>query len=235
VTVNEIMTQLKSLGNEQFKKTFLRHGAKEPFYGVSIANLKKIQKKVKMDYQLALDLWDTGNSDAMYLAGLIADDAKMTKKDLQHWADTAYWYMLSSYPLPWVASGNKHGWELGLKWIDSSNELIATAGWSTLASIVSVKPDDELDLAALKKLLQRVAKTIHDTENRTRYVMNGFVIAVGSYVKPLSDLAMDTGKKIGVVTCDMGDTACKVPFAPDYIKKVADRGTVGKKRKTAKC
>lgn len=32
----------------------------------------------------------------------------------------------------------------------------------------------------------------------------------------------------------MGDTACKVPFAPDYIK-VQDRGVIGKKKKTAKC
>ena len=45
--------------------------------------MKKIQKRVKMDYQLALDLYDTGIADAMYLAGLIADDAKMTRKDLQ--------------------------------------------------------------------------------------------------------------------------------------------------------
>jgi hypothetical protein len=33
----------------------------------------------------------------------------------------------------------------------------------------------------------------------------------------------------------MGDTACKVPFAPDYIRKVNQRGAIGKKRKTAKC
>jgi hypothetical protein len=46
---------------------------------------------------------------------------------------------------------------------------------------------------------------------------------------------MTVAGKIGPVTVDMGDTACKVPYAPDYVQKVVDRGTVGKKRKTAKC
>ena len=65
--------------------------------------------------------------------------------------------------------------------------------------------------------------------------MNGFVIGVGCYVAPLSELALQTAEAIGKVECDMGDTACKVPFAPDYIRKVKQRGTIGKKRKTAKC
>jgi hypothetical protein len=41
--------------------------------------------------------------------------------------------------------------------------------------------------------------------------------------------------KIGTVEVDMGDTACKVPSAREYIQKVQQRGTLGKKRKTVKC
>jgi hypothetical protein len=33
----------------------------------------------------------------------------------------------------------------------------------------------------------------------------------------------------------MGDTACQVPMASDYIQKVIDKGQTGKKRKTARC
>jgi hypothetical protein len=54
-------------------------------------------------------------------------------------------------------------------------------------------------------------------------------------VKSLTKLAIQTGEKIGEVTVDMGNTSCKVPFAPDYIRKVEKRGTIGKKRKSAKC
>ena len=65
--------------------------------------------------------------------------------------------------------------------------------------------------------------------------MNCFVIAAGSYVKSLTAAAIDAAKKIGKVTVDMGDTACKVPDAAEYIEHVKARGTIGKKRKSAKC
>ena len=54
-------------------------------------------------------------------------------------------------------------------------------------------------------------------------------------MKDLTQAAILVGKEIGKVTVDMGDTACKVPFSPDYIQKVVTRGTVGKKRATVKC
>lgn len=232
---NDLMEELKSLGSESIKKVLLKHGAKEPSFGVKVEHLKKIQKRIKKDYQLALDLYATGNSDAMYLAGLIADDTQMTKKDLQNWVEQAYWSLLTGSTVPWVAAESKHGRELALDWIESKKESIAEAGWATLSSLVSIKDDAELDLVELKKLLQRVGKTIHQQPNRVRRVMNGFVIAVGTYVAALTDLALETAKKIGTVSVDMGETACKVPSAVDAIQKVRQKGAIGKKRKTAKC
>ena len=65
MTANEIVTELKKLGNAQTKKSWMTHGAQEPCLGVKIEDMKKIQKRVKVDYQLALDLYDTGIADAM--------------------------------------------------------------------------------------------------------------------------------------------------------------------------
>lgn len=235
MTAAEILAEMKPLAKESYKKTLLNHGIPEPVLGVSVEHMKKIQKRVKKDYQLALDLYETGIYDAMYLAGLIADDARMTKKDLQRWVDKANSGSLCSYTVPWVAAESSHGWEMALKWIDAKNEGIASAGWATLVSLISIKEDSELDLPKLKELLKRVEKSIHDAPNSVRYAMNMFVIGLGTYVKSLGDLALKAGEKIGKVTVDMGQTACKVPYAPDYINKVRKRGTVGKKRKTAKC
>src|ERR1700694_5350471 len=128
MTAKDIVAELTELGNAQTKKTWMTHGAQEPCLGVKVEDMKKIQKRVKMDYQLALDLYDTGISDAMYLAGLIADDAQMTRKDLERWAEQAYWYMLSEYTVAWVAAGSNHGRELALKWIESKKENVAAAG-----------------------------------------------------------------------------------------------------------
>lgn len=235
MTADEIIAELKSLGSDSTKRVLLKHGAREPLFGVKIGDLKKIQKRIKQDHALALELYDTGISDAMYLAGLIADDAQMTKKDLQRWVKAASWSMLSEYTVPWVAAGSPHGSELALEWIDSAKETVASAGWATLGSIVAITADDELDLPQLKKLLARVEKQIHDQPNRVRGAMNSFVICVGSYVAPLTSHCLKTAEKVGRVDIDMGDTSCQVPFAPDYIRKVQQRGSIGKKRKTAKC
>jgi 3-methyladenine DNA glycosylase AlkD len=236
MTAAQILHELKPLGRESYKNVLINnHGVKEPCFGVSIAELKKIQKRIRMDYQLALDLYDTGNYDAMYLAGLIADDGQMTKKDLQSWVDKAYGGSLTGYTVPWVAAGSPHGHELALKWIESSKALVAAAGWATLSSLVSIKPDAELDLGELQGLLQRVQKEIHQAPDVVRSQMNAFVIAVGAYVRSLTEAAIATGEKIGPVTADLGNNSCQVPFAPDQIRKVEKRGALGKKRKTAKC
>lgn len=236
MTVKEIMAELQSKGSENIKKILLKHGIKEPFFGVKIEYLKPIQKKIKTDYQLAKDLYATGNTDAMYLAGLIADDGKMTKADLQAWVKQALSQNISEYTVPWVAVGSKHGYELATEWIDSPKEHIAAAGWATLSELVSLKPDNELDLAGLKKLIARVEKNIHTTPaNRVRSSMNRFLVATGSYVIPLNKEVVAAAKKIGPVTIDTNGTACKVPYAVDYIKKAEDKGNLGKKKKMVKC
>ena len=234
MTANEIVAELKKFATAQTKKTWMTHGAQEPCLGVKVEDMKKIQKRVKMDYQLALDLYDTGIADAMYLAGLIADDAKMTKKDLQKWLDNATWGMVAEFTVPWVAAGSPHGRELALKWIESKDEAVASAGWQTHSSLVAIKEDADLDLAEIKSLLARVAKSIHQQPNRVKYVMNSFVIAVACHVKPLHQLAVDTAHGIGKVTVDLVG-ACTVPFAPDRIKKFEARSAIGKKRKSPKC
>src|SRR5262245_20689871 len=133
-----ILDEIKPLGREGYKRVLMNHGVREPCYGVKIEELKKIQKRVKMDYQLALDLYDTGVYDAMYLAGLIADDARMTKKDLQHWVKKGYG-PLAGCTIPWVAAGSPHAREVGLEWIESKDEFVAATGWATLCSLVAIK------------------------------------------------------------------------------------------------
>jgi len=231
----EILDELRPLGSDSYKRVIFKHGVKEPCFGVKISDLQIFVKRIKKDYKLGLELYDTGVYDAMYLAGLIADDEKMTKKDLARWVSKAYCPVLCSATVACVAAGSTHAWELGIEWIDSKKPLVAIVGWSTLASFIAITDDNLLELSSIKKLLQRVQKSIHQEPDLVRYQMNSFVIAVGSYIQSLTDLAIKTAGKIGPVTADLGDNSCKVPFAPEYIEKVRQRGTIGKKRKSAKC
>ncbi len=235
MTFDEVMEELRANGSESIKKVLVKHGAREPFYGVKVEYLKTIEKRVKVDHELALQLYATGVSDAMYLAGLIADDARMTEDDLQRWVDAAYWSLLSESTVPWVAAGSPAGWEIAHKWINSPVDTIACAGWRTLSSIALITPDDRLDIEAYRSLLTRVKNSIHSSPNRVRASMNGFVGSIGTCIAPLTEYALACSAEIGAVMVDMGDTACKIPDSAEVIRKVQAKGQIGKKRKTAKC
>lgn len=235
MTAEEIIKQLKELGQESIKKVLLKHDIKEPLYGVKVEELKKIAKKVKNGHELSLKLYDSGIYDAMYLAGLVAEPQKMTARDLQKWVDKANTHAIRDYTIAWVAAESKHGMVKAQEWIKSKDPDVAGTGWATLANYVAITPDADLDIKQLKDWLKLVAKNIHRAGNREKLAMNSFVMSVGIYVKELNALAKQTAVDIGKVTADMGDTACKIPYAPDYIEKAEGKGNIGKKKKSARC
>lgn len=235
-SVAEVMKALEAKGSEQTRKTFARHGAPVgQLFGVKVGDLKVIAKQIKGNQELALELYDTGNSDAMYLAGIVADGRQMTKRQLDTWARQATWYMLADYAVAGVAAESPHGRDLALKWMNAKKPLVRSTGWCTYSLLVATLPDDELDLGEIRNLLDRVSGDIDTAPGRVRYAMNNFVISVGTYVKPLLRQAKATAKKLGKVEVDMRETGCKVPLATEYIAKVESLGRVGKKRKTTKC
>jgi len=232
-----VVAELKKKGTEKGRNIYARHGMQaERIFGVSVADLKVIAKGVKGDQKLACGLYETGIMDAMYLAGLVADGSQMTKAQLDAWAAGALkLQMIAEYTVPWVAVESPHARDMAIKWIKAKEEHVASSGWCTYSGIVITKEDEELDLVEIENLLNKIVKEIGGAKNRVRHTMNNFVIAVGSYVKPLSKQALASAQAIGTVSVDMGDTACKVPLAVAAIQKVEAAGKIGKKRKTIRC
>jgi len=231
------MAELKKKGKESTRKIYARHGmATDNMFGVSVADLKVIAKTIKGQQALACELYATGNLDAMYLAGIVADGSQMTPKQLNAWAEgAANLQMIAEYTVPWVTVENPLARDLAMQWIKSKKEHVRASGWCTYSGLLATKPDDALDLAEIESLLGAVVKGIKSAQNRERYTMNGFVMAVGSYVKPLSKQAKAAARQIGAVSVDLGDTACHVPLATAYIEKIEAAGRAGKKRKTIRC
>ncbi len=223
MTTSEIISQLQAFGNENTKKTFIRHGAREPLFGVKVEDLKKIVKKLRKNHDLSIELFKTGISDAMYLAGLIADETKITKEELNSWAEEAYWYMISEYTVAGTAAKSKFGFELAKEWIASDKENIASSGWACYSNLLAIKKPDEIDLKLISSLLDKVEKEIHQSPNRVRYTMNSFIISTGAYIEKLNGKALEIAVRIGKVKVDMGETSCKVPSAKEYIQKISKR------------
>jgi 3-methyladenine DNA glycosylase AlkD len=236
-TVTSIMAELKKKGSEKTRKMYARHGmATENMFGVSMADLKVVAKTIRGQQALACELYETGNLDAMYLAGMVADGSQMSRKQLNAWAEgAAHLQMISEYTVPWVTVEHQDARDLAMQWIKSKKERVACSGWCTYAGLVATKPDEELDLAEIDGLLRIIVKEIHGAQNRVRYTMNNFVIAVGTYIQPLLQQAKASARQMGAVSVDLGDTACEIRPAAAQIEKMQASGRVGQKRKTIRC
>jgi 3-methyladenine DNA glycosylase AlkD len=232
-----ILDILKTKGSEKTRATYARHGlTADRVLGASMADLKTVAKTIKGQQALAMELYETGIVDAMYLAGMVADGRRMGREQLQAWAEgAAGMAMIAEYTVPWVTVENADGRGLAVEWVKSPREHIASSGWCTYTGLVTTKPDSSLDLKEIEGLLELTVKGMRGAQNRVRYTMNGFVIAVGSHVTPLLGRAKETAWQLGKVEVDMGDTACKVPSAIGCIEKHEAAGQLGWKRRTIRC
>ncbi|MCB1032949.1 MAG: DNA alkylation repair protein [Acidobacteria bacterium] len=235
MNLEEVMTRLESMGSGQTQKIYRSHGLEGAAFGVKVGDMKKLLSPLKKDQPLVRELYATGNADAMYLAALAADATTVSEEELDDWVEAARWYMVGEYAVAGLAAESSHGWKAGLRWIEAEAPHVAAGGWATLGHWVSLRPDEDLDLAALRGLLDRVRSQLPEAPNRVRYTMNGFVMTVGCYVEALSAEARAVGEALGKVRVDLGGTACKVPYAPQMIDKVVGMGRLGKKRKAARC
>ncbi|WP_291566089.1 MULTISPECIES: DNA alkylation repair protein [unclassified Clostridium] len=231
MTKDEVMIYLKEHGNEQTKKIYLSHGAKEPLYGVKLGDLKLLKKKIKTNHNLALELYNTGNSDAMYLAGLIEDPKEVSIEQMDEWIKAANWDMLSDRCVAVVAAKTPFGFEIARKWLNSSEELIVCAGYAIYCTLFTILDDNEIDLEEVKNILNKIANNIHNEKIRLQNSMNNFVIMAGIYIKPLHEFALEIAERIGKIDPVIAKNSCNTQTVAEYLKKYAEKGKIGIKIK----
>jgi len=229
------MQELEALGKDRLKKTYLSNGAHEPLFGVATGAMKPLAKIIKKNQPLAEQLYATGNYDAMYFAGIIADPMAMTEEDFERWIDAAYFYMLSDYVVAVTLAETDIAQAVADKWIASGEELRMSGGWSCYCWLLGNRPDSEFSTSKLASMLDQVENTIHDSPNRTKSAMNNFIYTVGTSYLPLHEKAVETAKAVGPVEVTRDKKKSSILLASENIQKEIDRGRLGFKRKYVRC
>jgi len=220
MSLDEVMRTLEKAGSEQTKKTYARHGAKEPMFGVRFGTLKKLVDRIGVDQELALALWKTKNQDARNLAMKIADPAQIRPADLDRWAKENSMRVCGMY-IGCLAAESPHGAAKVRDWLASPDEELRATGWQLLAQMANLDQQTPDDWFA--KRLAQIEKTIHSSPSIERGAMNAAVIAIGGRSAALRKLATAAAKRIGPVEVDHGEIACKTPDAVTYIGKLWER------------
>lgn len=232
MNINEVMQELEALGKERTKKIYLSNGAHEPLFGVATGAMKPMAKQIKKNQPLAEQLYATGNYDAMYFAGIIADPKAMTQADFDRWMDAAYFYMLSDYVVAVTLAETDIAQEVADQWIASGEELRMSGGWSCYCWLLGSRKDTEFEEDKIKQMLEQAAQTIHTAPERAKIAMNLFIYNVAISYVPLHDLAVQTAKRVGPVEVGLKS---KQLSASDNIQKAVDRNQLGFKRKYVRC
>jgi hypothetical protein len=230
-----VMKELESLGKERIKKTYISNGAVEPLFGVATGAMKPLAKLIKKNQALADQLYTTGNYDAMYFAGVIAEPKEMTEADFERWMDGAYFYMLSDYVVAVTLAETDIAQVVADKWIASDDELKMSAGWSCYCWLLGSRQDSEFSVSKLSSMLDQVVNTIHQSPERTKSAMNNFIFTVGISYLPLHEKAVETAKEVGPVEMKRDNKKSSILLASENIQKELDRGKLGFKRKYVRC
>jgi 3-methyladenine DNA glycosylase AlkD len=230
-----VMQELEVLGKERTKKIYISNGAHEPLFGVATGAMKPIAKKIKINQRLAEELYATGNYDAMYFAGIIADPHAMTESDFDRWMEKAYFYMLSDFVVAVTLSESDFAQDVADKWIASGDELRMSAGWSCYCWLLGNRLDNEFSESKISTMLEMVKNTIHHSPERAKSAMNNFLYTVGISYVPLHEKAVETTKEIGTVEVKRDKKKSSFLNAYESIQKDIDRGRIGFKRKYVRC
>ncbi len=221
MNAQEILATLKKLGKPQTAAIYRRHGSGDNVFGVLTSEIAKLQKKIKVDHALALELWKTGKAEARILALLVADPEKLTRADADRLLKDGPVHFVGCY-LSGLLARSPIADETMRVWMKSPDELTREMGYGILGVRLKDDPDSVSDADAAK-VLATIEKQIHRSLNWARYAMNGALISIGVFKPALRKKAIEAAQRIGKVEVDHGETNCKTPDAVPYIEKAAKR------------
>lgn len=232
---DSVMRELESLGTEHTKRSYLSRGVREPLFGVATGAMKPLRKQAGVDQGLADRLWETGNYDAMYFAGMIADVRAMTEADFDRWIAGAYSPMISDFIVAVTLAESDLAQDVANRWIRSGEENKASAGWACYEWLLGWRPDSYFDPEVVQRLLQLAAQTIHESSPRLKRAMNDFIVAAGVSYQPLHEQALQIADEIGVVEVVSNGEVKTLASAAEQIRKAAEKGRLGFKRRAVRC
>lgn len=215
----EILAQLKSLSNEKMMAHNKKFGAGENQFGVKMGDIRALAKKIKTSHELALELWNTENIDARFLAILIMDPKKLSLDELNklvksekftHVADWLYTNVIKNFP---------KNESFRQKWMDSDDVMQARAGWSLTSGAV-VRNLDVLDFPAL---LDRLESEMPKAAPEVQWTMNNTLANIGINHSKYRERALQIGEKLGIFKDYPVSKGCTSPFAPIWINEMVSR------------
>jgi 3-methyladenine DNA glycosylase AlkD len=215
-TAAEVMAELAALEDPRARKVNERHGDD---HGVNLGKLRAIAKRLKTQQDLALELWQTGDTAARLLALLICRPRAFERDQLDAMLREARAPKVHDWLVNYVVKKNPAAEELRVAWSADPDPVVASAGWALTTERVAKKPEG-LDLAGLLDVIEAEMKGAPD---RLQWAMNHCLAQIGIEHAEHRARAIDIGERLQVLRDHPTPPNCTSPFAPIWISEMVRR------------
>jgi 3-methyladenine DNA glycosylase AlkD len=215
-TVAELRAELAALEDPRIREVNARHGDD---HGVNLSRLRDIAKRLKIQQDLARELWATGDTAARLLALLICRPKAFERDELDRMLRESRTPKVQDWLVNYVVKKSPHAEELRVAWFADPDPAVASAGWALTTERVAKKPDG-LDLPGLLDIVEAQMK---DAPDRLQWAMNHCLAQIGIEHPEHRARALDIGERLEVLKDYPTPPNCTSPFAPVWITEMVSR------------
>ncbi len=215
-TVAEVMAELAALEDPKIRAVNARHGDD---HGVNLGQLRAVAKRLKIQQDLARELWSTGDSAARLVTLLICRPKAFERDELDGMLRGARAPKVHDWLVNYVVRKSPHVEELRQAWFADPDPVVASAGWALTSERVTKQPEG-IDLSGLLDLIEAQIK---DAPDRLQWAMNNCLAQIGIEHPEHRARALDIGERLEVLKDYPTPPNCTSPFAPIWINEMVRR------------
>lgn len=186
---------LEEHGTVRDRENLARFGihAKKAF-GVSMANIQALGKKLGRNHELAQELWDTGWYEARMLAAFVDEPEKVTAAQMERWCkDFDNWGICDTLCFK-LFDQAKPAWAKVAAWKDKRGEFQKRASFALLASLAG--HDKKAEDALFLRGLEFVERAAGDERNFVKKGVSWALRMIGRRNAALYAAAMEVARRL---------------------------------------
>ncbi|PCC19006.1 DNA alkylation repair protein [Brevibacterium aurantiacum] len=214
--VDSVMETLAAMEDPKARAVNEKHGDD---HGVNLSKLRAVAKELKKNDELAVELWNTGDTAARLVAILIMRPRSYDAQHLDAMLREARVPKVHGWLVNYIVKKSKHAESLRLDWMDDPDPIVASAGWALTSERVNKSPEG-LDLSGL---LDTIEAQMLGADERLQWAMNETLSYIGNENEDLRPRAIDIGNRLGVLKDYPTPPNCTSPFAPTWITEIVAR------------
>ena len=177
VEADKVLAELRTLGSERDRDGMARFGIHtERAYGVSIAKLRPLARRLGRDHALARDLWATRVHEARLLASFVEVPGRVTAPQMERWvAAFDSWDLCDQVCM--LFERTPHAQAKAFTWVRDEREFVRRAGFVLMARLAH--PRYAVPPATLRSFLREVERGSRDERNFVKKAVNWALREVG--------------------------------------------------------